>query len=304
MTKRTNAFQKAIHYIHDQLKDTNVVVIESAEILEKNSDPPTKREIDVLIEKTINDKVFRIAIECRDRGKIDDIQWIDCLIGKFINLPIHKIIAVSKSGFSKSAVKKAKSFGIELRTLKEITFVDWKSEYQKLGFCELNMTFKIDKYEFIIEGNPQIIITREDKIKIKGRNVKLKTFISWFIQEDFWTRVHQEFNKNMPTLYRTKSDLEQPALLIEEVPFKNVKILHQNNLYSLNSLKVIILGFPKVTDTILTRYAYQDSIISAGSMGGNKPDEKINLLITQATPDDKFQMSFEKKKITNLKDKN
>ncbi len=295
MTKRTNAFQKAIHYIHDQLKDSNVVVIESAEMYEINSDPPTKREIDVLIEKIVNNKVFRIAIECRDRGKTDDIQWIDCLIGKFINLPVHKIIAVSKSGFSKSAVKKAESFGIELRTLNDITSMDWKSEYQKLGFCELKMTFKIDRYEFNIEGNPSISITPEDKIKIKGRYVKLKTFISWFIQEDFWTRLNQEFNKNMPTLYKTKSDLEIPALLIKEVPIKNVKIVHQNTLYNLNSFKVIILGFPKVTDTILTRYAYQDSIISTGSIVGNKADEKINLLITQATPDDKFQISFEKK---------
>lgn len=296
MAKRTNAFQKAIHYIHDQLKDVNVVVIESAEMIEINSDPPTKREIDVLIEKTVHDKVFRIAIECRDRGRIDDIQWIDCLIGKFIHLPIHKIIAVSKSGFSKSAVIKAESFGIELRTLKEVTSIDWKAEYQKLGFCELNMTFKIDKYEFIIEGNPRITITPEDKIRLKGRNIKLKTFISWFIHEDFWTRIHHELNKNMPTLYKTKNDLKQPVLLIEEVPFRNVKIAHQNNLYILNSLKIIISGFPKVTDTILTRYAYHDSIISAGSMGGNEPDEKINFIISQATPDDKFQISFENKK--------
>lgn len=298
MTRKSNAFQKAIFYIHDQLKDSNAIVTESAEIGEGNLEPTIKREIDVLIEKRDDNKVSRIAIECRDRMNTDDIQWIDCLIGKYINLPVDRIIAVSKSGFTKSATKKANAFGIELRTLKEITSLDWKSEFQKLGFCELNMSFRIERYEFNIEGNPQIKIVSTDKVSIDGRNYRIKTFIKWFIENDFWDKINLEFKNKVTSLYRTKKDLDSPAQLTKEFPLKDVTIIHQNIAYKLISFKIIILGLPRVIDTSLATYSYQDSLISTGSLAGYKQDEKINIFITQALPEDKFQLSIEKKKKT------
>ena len=38
----------------------------------------------------------------------DDIEWIDALVGKFKDLDVHKVLAVSRSGFTRAALKKAR----------------------------------------------------------------------------------------------------------------------------------------------------------------------------------------------------
>ena len=81
MSKQTNAFQKFIHHIHSKTENTDAKVTESASLIEKNIAEPIAREIDVLIEKEVNGKVAKIAIECRDRSDKDDIKWVDCLVG-------------------------------------------------------------------------------------------------------------------------------------------------------------------------------------------------------------------------------
>src|SRR6187402_968568 len=103
MAKQSNPFQKVILYVHQQFEGTDAKVTESADLIEEINGDEIKREIDVLIEKEVNGKMFRVAIECRDRNKKDDIEWVDSLIGKFVNLNVDKVIAVSNSGFSQKA---------------------------------------------------------------------------------------------------------------------------------------------------------------------------------------------------------
>lgn len=297
MTKRTNAFQKAIFYIHDQLKDSDAIVTESAELNETNIDAIIRREIDVIIEKKVEGKVFRIAIECRDRTNKDDIQWIDCLIGKFKNLPVDRIIAVSKSGFSKNALKKAEASEIELRSLKEISSMDWITEYEKLGFSELNMTFKMDKIHFVIDDKCQIKISENDIILFKGEKISIKTLLSWYIEAGFWSQINKEFKNQFLSVYKTKQDLNKLVSLIKEIPFNDAKIILQNVLYTLKSIQIFVIGTPNIVDVNLTYFKYQDSIISSGTLAGTKQNEEINLFLTQAFPENKIQLSYDKKKI-------
>lgn len=105
MPKRTNASEKLIAKIYDQLSTPDEKVVESAILKERGNG--AEREVDILLQKDIFGTPIRIAVECRGRTNKDDIQWIDGLIGKYRDLPIDKVIAVSKSGFSKSATEKA-----------------------------------------------------------------------------------------------------------------------------------------------------------------------------------------------------
>src|SRR5688572_759202 len=105
MPKRTNDFQKLIHYIYSQMVPEGATVTESALLRERSS--LAKREVDILIEYEIAGTKLRIAVECRDRSRKDDIEWIDGLIGKYRDLEVDKVIAVSNSGFSSDAIEKA-----------------------------------------------------------------------------------------------------------------------------------------------------------------------------------------------------
>ena len=98
MSKQSNPFQNLVFRIHQALAGT-ASVEESALVREKNSE--SKREIDVLITATIAGYPSRVAIECRDHSKDQDITWVDALIGKYVNLPIDRVIAVSATPFFK-----------------------------------------------------------------------------------------------------------------------------------------------------------------------------------------------------------
>ncbi len=115
MPKRSNDFQRLIVAIERQLAPLGAVVTESKLIKEKSSD--TEREIDIAIESALGQHSVLIAIECRDRKRPADLEWIDGLIGKYRDLPVEKVVAVSRSGFTKSAVKKAKEVNISTVTL-------------------------------------------------------------------------------------------------------------------------------------------------------------------------------------------
>lgn len=129
MPKRTNEFQHLIAFIEREIASAGVTVTESAE-LEEYKDS-SLREVDVLIETEVNGHPIKLAIECRDRSKPQDKEWIDGLIGKYRDLKVSQVVAVSKSGFTQGALDKSAQVGIRTLTLKEAQDADWPAEFVK-----------------------------------------------------------------------------------------------------------------------------------------------------------------------------
>lgn len=127
MPKRTNEFQRLIAFIEHESASVGVKVTESAE-LEEYEDTPL-REIDILIETEVNGHPIKIGIECRDHSRPQPVGWIEELIGKYQHLNVSNVVAVSRSGFTKTALKKAKVFGIQTLTFKEALETDWSQEF-------------------------------------------------------------------------------------------------------------------------------------------------------------------------------
>jgi hypothetical protein len=65
-----------------------------------------------------------MIVECRDRKAKADVIWIEQVAQKQADLNAAKAIAVSTSGFSASAYKKAAHHGIEIRELSKLTLAD------------------------------------------------------------------------------------------------------------------------------------------------------------------------------------
>lgn len=82
-------------------------------------DTGTKREVDIGI-RFENSPVF-IAIECRDRGSSQDIQWIEQLITKKNSVDANILIAVTSSSFTEPAKIKAFKNGIIIRNIENIS---------------------------------------------------------------------------------------------------------------------------------------------------------------------------------------
>jgi hypothetical protein len=88
------------------------------------------REVDASVRYKVGTCPILITIECRDRNSIQDVQWIEQLVEKKRSVGAAMTVAVSSSGFSEPAVKKAAASGIEIRTLAEVApdeFVQWLS---------------------------------------------------------------------------------------------------------------------------------------------------------------------------------
>ena len=123
MPKRSNLFQHLIATIEKVTASQDVKVQESALVpLRKGTGT---REVDVLIEGAVGGHRVRVAVECRDHERTQDVTWIDELRGKFADLAIDKIVAVSRSGFTGPAEKLAASAGIDTYTVVDALGLDW-----------------------------------------------------------------------------------------------------------------------------------------------------------------------------------
>ncbi|MDX2373867.1 restriction endonuclease [Psychrobacter sp. PP-21] len=77
--------------------------------------PKQMRQIDI----AINHDGLKSHIECRHHSAPQDVKWIEELIGRKLSLDAFAMIAVSSSGFTEGATKKAEKHGIFLHTLTE-----------------------------------------------------------------------------------------------------------------------------------------------------------------------------------------
>jgi hypothetical protein len=121
MPKRSNPFQRLVRLIEEDLVGEGAV--EESAMVEG-------REVDLLVTVETGEMTFRIAVECRDHSRPQPVGWVENLIGKYngFSTEINKVLAVSSSGFTSGARKRAEKkdcAGIKLLSLEEAESVDW-----------------------------------------------------------------------------------------------------------------------------------------------------------------------------------
>ena len=122
MPKRTNDFQQVIYLLQRQLAG-QATVTESK--LLRNKDTGAEVEVDVVIETVVNAMPLVIGIECTATKRPANIEWVHKIYGKHHSLPVHVTVLVSKTGYTKNALKQAASFNILALTIKEAEETQW-----------------------------------------------------------------------------------------------------------------------------------------------------------------------------------
>lgn len=138
MPQRTNPFQELVASIMSVFTMPEYKVEES--VLVRNEKTGAVRELDVLI-TSITDPRDRILVECRDHQRKQDVEWIDQLEGKAKRLGLSRVVAVSSSGFYKTAAAEARDRGIEPLHLKEAKSRDWRTWRWGLPEFGLNVRY-------------------------------------------------------------------------------------------------------------------------------------------------------------------
>ena len=137
MPKRSNDFQKLIAFLEEQLAPVGATVRES--VMLSPLDCGDEVEIDVVIEAPLGHHSLRVAVECRDHARPATVQWINELAGRYVVLPVDRVVAVSRSGFSAGARHRARGTKVNLFTLKEAQEADWPGTYHgwRMAFVEI-----------------------------------------------------------------------------------------------------------------------------------------------------------------------
>jgi hypothetical protein len=122
MPKRHNFFQDLIAAIHQQLASPCLVV--ESEML-RDARTGQEREVDLVIRSSVGGYEVVLAVECTDRKKPVDVEWVEQIWSKHSDLPTNKLILVSRSGYTSTALEKARLFGIDALRLDAARRVNW-----------------------------------------------------------------------------------------------------------------------------------------------------------------------------------
>lgn len=118
-SKEWREFEKLVARIEKAAAAKGASVRSPDHILDKITG--TMREVDASIRFSSGGSDVLVTVECRKRSRKDDVTWIEQLATKREKLGASKTIAVSEAGFTKSAIKTAKNYDIEVKTLSEVS---------------------------------------------------------------------------------------------------------------------------------------------------------------------------------------
>lgn len=214
MPKRTNAFQQLIVRIYEQMSLPGDMVKESAMIKERGSN--VQREVDILLQRRIFGTVLRIAVECRGRKDKDDIEWIDGLIGKYRDLDIHKLIAVSRSGFTPAAKEKAAANRIDTLTLNQALATNWPAEFTRLGIGKWTRTDKPLSLSVVTDPPFPLPLSMDTMVfTSSGEKIATIDHVAQTLYEMRQEVLNKAIGENFLTFFKTLQDLNNNSIISE-----------------------------------------------------------------------------------------
>jgi hypothetical protein len=156
MPKRSNDFQKLVLILHKHQFQNTIEIVESKELIDKVTGE--KREVDIYMTIKAGTYILNISIECVERNRKMDVGWVEMMKSKHDKLETNQLILISKSGFTKQAIKYA-----ENRFIKCFTYNDLNEEENNPIFSYKSLVFKlfsqsITKVNFIVESQEGKII--------------------------------------------------------------------------------------------------------------------------------------------------
>ena len=151
MTQASDEFEKMISRIHRLLEGDDASVDWNERIPDPDN-PKQGRQIDVLVRKD----GLKTLIECRLHKEPQDVTWIEELIGRRLSLDANAVVAVSASGFTSGAIKKADRYGVLLKDVNRLTdeeICSWPKSinlsvlYYRYEDFKLSFSFAMDDLE-------------------------------------------------------------------------------------------------------------------------------------------------------------
>ena len=131
--KPSREFEKLVAKVERTLAGQNAVITSPDRIQDKDSHIHQLREIDVSIRMKVGSAPVLVMVECRKRGRRQDVDWVEQVIAKRDGVGADKAIMVPSHGLTALAREKAAAHGIVVTRFDRITVDDIKSWFQAPG---------------------------------------------------------------------------------------------------------------------------------------------------------------------------
>ena len=231
MPKRTNEFQELTSILFKQLATIGVKVKES-ELLPEGNEGRDLREVDSLFQVNLGFTELKVAIEARNHSRKQSITWIDELIGRYSQLGVSKIIAVSSSGFTGAAARKAAANNIDLFSLSEALNLDWGQMFLSLGVASLSLSLHPEvEFDIKLENSslPQSFF-QNASIRFQRADGGIAYLpLPEFIRECIVETVDSAkcyLNTNFLHIYKTREDLDKHLVVEREIKHREAWIIN------------------------------------------------------------------------------
>lgn len=283
MPIRTNEFQQLSRVLMEQFAPTGAKVTESAMVKTIHGD--YEKEVDILIEANLNISNLKIGIECRDHNRKQCALWIRELYGKYQNLPIEKVIAVSSSGFSKTAIKEAKELKIELMTIQKALTTDWPKHFLELSLVTIETTNVLEEVVLSLNSEEKIELTSETEIflvsKSTEKSVTLKQLALYLMKKDVQKLIDQHLKSNIHNYIKTLDDVKKYMNFERGILFPNMFFIKvEEKKVGINKIAFIGKVLFNADETSMEHYFSDDNkfLISVGKYSEKQKPNTIVLV--------------------------
>jgi hypothetical protein len=231
MPKRSNEFQRLVSRIFEQLAPRGIIVQESI-LLPESREGSDLREVDTLLTVDLGFTALKVAIESRHHARKQTVEWIDELAGKYRQLDVNHVIAVSRSGFTEKAMRKAADCGIQLFSLEEALDNDWPTTFLKLGVTGLTLTHLHSEVEYHLEKSSLPADFFRDAILSHTAQhgavieMPLREFIG-ALRAKIIEEAEGRLRENFLGIYNTKEDLGKNLVAEREVELPSSHLIGQ-----------------------------------------------------------------------------
>lgn len=286
MAKQGKIFENLVHAISECLHEKAEVTLDDRL---PDKDTGRKRQVDISIRLKDGPTEFLAIVEARNRSRPVGIDYVEQVKTKREAVGADKAIIVSNKGFYKSALEKAKKYGIGAYSLKEALQQDWSLTFKYLDYISVHTIgsnlkiFYLDESNKII--NPHSSIT--EAIKRDGFGAVLAKNEIDEIEVTARKLISLVYHRlNVSELVDTDPDKKHPIKIVVDVaPEVNLYFLDENN-GKRKFIKYAVVGdvWRETTEhaTKISQYRNEETgEVFAEVVGFKEPDELAFELILE-----------------------
>ncbi|MDC0948374.1 restriction endonuclease [Gammaproteobacteria bacterium] len=211
----------------------------------KRSKDGIDREFDIFWQFNHMGSNYSTVVECKNHNRPVDVQAIDAFVGKLAGFPSLKGIFVSRSGFSKNAVKAADRNGVELIVSRQASDFDFDGRVQIL------------KVKLVAISVPRVVGIRAQPIdpQYLGKNLLFTNFAEIYVDKAKYATLQSLADKKR----RNVTALENETI-IERFPDQNAVLrdntgTHEAVELAISEINIDIVHQPNAESEVVMDFA-------------------------------------------------